>query len=67
MSTTDKRLLTIEEAAASVGYHPSTLRRAIHTTDPSSFPPPLKAKKPGGTYRIRSADLDAWVDSLDDA
>ena len=66
--TTERRLLTLAQAADSVGYHESVMRRAIHATDPTAFPPPLKAKRDGkGRYRIRPVDLDAWVDSLEDA
>jgi len=36
-------------------------------TDPSKFPPPLKAKRGGKGYKISAAALDEWVESLEDA
>ena len=35
----------IKEAAAAVGMSEATLRKAINTTDPTAFPPPLRAKR----------------------
>lgn len=62
--TTPKRLLSIPEAAESIGKKPDYVRKAIHAGD-------LKAKRVGSdakfTYAIRPADLDAYVDSLPDA
>lgn len=49
-----------------VGYSEKTMRRAIKATDPDKFPHPLPSKLGGGAYRIKAADLDAWVDSLPD-
>ncbi len=46
----------------------STLRRAIHATDPKTFPPPLPAKRGAkGALIIRRTDLDAWLERLPDA
>lgn len=60
--------LPLRAAAAAVGFSTDTLRRAIQSTDPSAFPPPLRAKKDSkGRYSIKVVDLEAWFDSLEDA
>lgn len=61
--------LTLDEAAAAVGYGSKTLRRAIRkTADNNEFPPPLRAKRGSkGEYRISPAALQEWFDSLEDA
>ncbi len=64
---------SLPEAAAAIGISEATLRKAINTTDPASFPPPLKAKRVGKTgskkfaYSISAGELARWHDSLDDA
>lgn len=61
-------LMTLAEAAAQTPFNPATLRRAIKTTDPSVFPPPLKAKQDGrGRYLITAKALTEWIESLEDA
>ena len=65
--TDAKRAYSLAEAAAQTPFSIDTLRRAIKTTDPTSFPPPLRAKKPSKGYVILARDLDAWLDSLADA
>ena len=69
--STPKIAYTLTEAAAAVSVSVDTLRKAIHATDPSSFPPPLNAKRMGterkNSYRISHANLMAWYDSLADA
>ena len=60
-STDSRMLLTLTEAAESVGYSPDTLRRATKATDPSKFPPPLK--RGTRTTRWRSGDISAWLKS----
>lgn len=62
-----KALMSIAEAAGETPFSIDTIRRAIHTTDPDVFPPPLRAKLGGGKYVIRDIDLRAWIDSLRDA
>lgn len=57
----------LEEAADQVSVSTKTLRRAIATTEPDTFPPPLRAKKVGRGYRILHVDLVEWADSLPDA
>jgi predicted DNA-binding transcriptional regulator AlpA len=65
---TDKLLLTIPEAASLTPFGDKTIRAAIKATDPAAFPPPLKAKRGSrGQYLVRVADLEAWIDSLQDA
>ena len=60
--------LGVKAAAEYVSFSAATIREAIRTTDPESFPPPLPAKKDKrGHYHIRVADLDQWFDSLEDA
>lgn len=66
-----KLLYTLPEAAAEVSVSVDTLRRAIRSTDPAAYPPPLKAKNAGSdkkpSYRIPHAALVAWAESLADA
>jgi hypothetical protein len=65
-----KLAYTLGEAAAAASVSEATLRRAIHTWDPSSFPPPLRAKRaghgPNARYLVMREDLVAWLDSLPD-
>lgn len=64
-------LYSLEDAAAQVSQSVKTLRRAIASTDPASFPPPLNAKRqgdrPNAPYQILHDDLVAWARSLKDA
>lgn len=63
-----KPLMTLDEAAAHVPFSKDTLRRAITTTDPHSFPPPLKGKRDSkGRYLVTDRALIAWIDSLPEA
>lgn len=61
----------LDTAAEQVSQSAKTLRRAIASTDPAAFPPPLRAKrqgdKPNSAYLILHADLMAWAESLRDA
>lgn len=67
MTVAPERLAyTIEEAADAVRQSVSTIRRAIHTTDPDAFPPPLKAKRTTRKYLIPADELARWVASLPD-
>lgn len=63
--------LPLAEAAAAVGQSVNTLRKAIHTTDPNAFPPPLRAKRAGtshkASYLVLVSELERWVNSLPDA
>jgi hypothetical protein len=68
MSGVDKILVKASEAAQMVSMSEATIKRAIRTTDPASFPPPLKAKRGGkGEYLIAVAELHRWAARLDDA
>ena len=59
---------TVHEAAELTPWSHDVIRKAIRATDPTAFPPPLKAKRgPRGQYIIRPADLEAWLDSFEDA
>lgn len=63
-----KALMTLKEAATHTPYGVATLRRAVHSTDRHTFPPPLKVKLgPRGAHLVRDVDLRAWIDSLPDA
>ena len=64
---TARLLLSLAEAAESVGMSVDTIRRAIKATDPTKFPHPLPAKRAGNAHRIRAVDLAAWVDQLPDS
>jgi hypothetical protein len=60
--------LTLVEAAALTPFSVHTLRRAIAETDPTAFPPPLKAKRDSrGRYVILTRELEVWLASLPDA
>lgn len=63
----DRVAVGINEAARLVDVSTATIRRAIHTTDPRSFPPPLRAKLMGRKYSIRVLDLVDWWERLADA
>lgn len=64
---TTRILYTLSEAAEQVGLSVPTMRRAIKSTDPQAFPPPLRAKLAGGSYRIAHDELERWAKSLTDA
>lgn len=63
------RRIQLREATKLAGCSRDTLIRAIHTTDPDSFPPPLAASRLGGSsrapYVVREDDLAAWVDECE--
>lgn len=64
----ERRALTVKEAASLTPFSEDTLDKAIKATDPTVFPPPLRAKRDSrGRRIILSRDLDAWLDSLQDA
>lgn len=58
-------------AARLTGVSVSQLRRAIKATDPTAFPPPLRAKRagsgPSAKHLIRVVDLESWIASFPDA
>jgi predicted DNA-binding transcriptional regulator AlpA len=64
-------VLRIADAAAYTAQSESTIRRAVHTTDPAAFPPPLKAKKQGthpkAPLQFLRRELDAWLEQFPDA
>jgi predicted DNA-binding transcriptional regulator AlpA len=57
----------LKDAAEAVGQSQATLRRAIHATDPTAFPPPLRAKSTSRGFLILATELDRWLGSLPDA
>ncbi|MGW8565705.1 hypothetical protein [Isoptericola sp. NPDC055881] len=60
--------MTLAEAAALTPFSVDTLRRAIRETDPTAFPPPLRAKKDSrGRQIVLTRELERWLDSLPDA
>ncbi|MDM8086316.1 hypothetical protein QUV83_16195 [Cellulomonas cellasea] len=63
-----KALMKLKDAAAETPYDEKTLRKAIRATDPTVFPPPLRAKTGSrGEYLITDTALREWIDSLADA
>lgn len=56
VATTDTDLLTLQAAADVVGCHYQTLYRRVRSGE-------IPAMVAGGSYRIRRADLDAWLAS----
>lgn len=67
--TEERIAYTLREAAEQCGVSVTYLRAAIKSQGRSGEVPPLRAKFLGGRagYRIKRADLTAWVDSLPDA
>lgn len=64
-------LYDLEAAAEQVSESVKTLRRAVQATDPTAYPPPLRAKRKGkaknAAYAITHDALVEWADSLPDA
>ena len=60
MSATEETLLTLRQAAEALGCHYQTLYKRVRTGE-------IPALVAGGSYRIRAADLDAWLSSRDAA
>lgn len=58
---------TVDEAADATSLSVSTVRRALRSTDPSAFPPPLRAKRAGTKQLIEADELRRWVASFPDA
>lgn len=58
-AATPRLAMTRREAAAAVGVSLNTIERAIHSGA-------LKAKSTGGRHLIRTVDLEAWLDGLED-
>jgi excisionase family DNA binding protein len=58
----DRLAYTLSEAAEMVGRSVDTLRREIKRTDEKRLP----AKQHGGRYLIRRADLEDWLEKLED-
>ena len=62
---------SVADAAKAAGMSATTIRRAIRSTDPRAFPPPLKAKRAGegigSKHLILATDLAAWLASFPDA
>jgi excisionase family DNA binding protein len=56
MSLETKEWLSLTEASASLGVHPTTLRRWADAGDVPCF------RTPGGHRRFRAADLTAWME-----
>lgn len=55
---------SVEEAATATSMSVSTIRRALRSTDPAAFPPPLRAKKADGRLVIEATELRTWVAGL---
>ncbi len=70
MSTAATKPIMVGLAAAAEMCDVSvqTIRRAIKTSDPKSFPPPLRAKADSrGHYRILVSELERWAERWADA
>lgn len=63
-STTQKRLLSVEEAARYLSVSPRTLYNG--TAPRSKNPLPIKVRRIGKLVRFDIRDLEAYVDSLAD-
>ncbi|MBB2921285.1 AlpA family transcriptional regulator [Cellulomonas cellasea] len=61
-----KLAYTLQEAAKATGLSEATIRRALHTIDPRSFPPPLRGERAGYRFLILDVDLRAWLEQLPD-
>lgn len=58
------RLLTVEQAAAYVGFSRRTVLRRVEA---GTFPQPLRPLGPGTDPRWDIRDLDKWIDALHEA
>lgn len=75
MSTiTEQKAFSIADVATITPFSQKQIRAAIRATDPTVWPPPLKAKVTSRNadgsprqYIVREKDLDDWLESLDDA
>lgn len=67
----DQLSYSLPEAAAKSGMSLSTIRRAVNTTDPRAYPPPLKAKRESDAKNAKKfvlhKDLEDWLDRYPDA
>ncbi len=63
-----KAAMSLEEAAAETPFTAKDLRKAIHATDPKSFPPPLRAKRgKRNAFVVLDEDLRDFLRALKDA
>ena len=60
-STNLPLLLTIDQAAALVGFAPTTVSKWLYGYRPAGWPSPVKA---GGSVRYRRVDIEPWVEGL---
>lgn len=69
-SVSGVRRLSVREVAEHASVSRDLVLRAIHTTDPASFPPPLPAHRLGDSlrapYRVREDDAFAWEQLIED-
>lgn len=64
-----RRRMQTPEIAERAGVSTDTVRRAFHTTDPDSFPPPLVGSRLGDSSRARftawDTDVEAWIQEME--
>ena len=66
-------LYDLDGAAEQVSQSVRTIRRAIHSTDPTAFPPPLRGKRKGAASNANApivipvTELDRWISEWPDA
>ena len=61
--STEKRLLSVDEAAVYLGLSPRTLYNGVAPKSKKPFP--IKPKRIGGAVRFDIRDLERFVDALD--
>ena len=62
MEKTEKRLLSVEEAAVYLGLSPRTIYNAVARKSKRPFP--IKPKRIGKLVKFDIRDLDRYVESL---
>lgn len=65
-ATSGADLLTTEDVVRRSKLCKQLVYRAIHTTDPASFPPPLRAHRHGARFKVRERDFLAWLDAMEE-
>jgi len=61
--STEKRLLSVEEAACYLGLSPRTLYNGVAPKSKKPFP--IKPKRIGGAVRFDIRDLERFIDTVD--
>lgn len=67
----DRLAYRIDAAAEAAGVSADIVRKALRTTDPTAWPPPLRARRVGvavnAPHLILADDLREWLESFPEA